>query len=125
MPKKEVEGIRIEDEVVSETKERVFARLCQLISENGNKVSVPFKDYDEIDESEEVISFVSSMPDFFDKELKYNMRAASVLERFLKQEPGDVNDYIGAIVNPELLNGKTLKCTEDDLKECVVFSLEG
>lgn len=118
-----IENVRVEDQVVAETKERVFARLCQLLAKNDSEIVIPYTEYDAIDGSEEVRKFMESMPDFFDTELVSNLRACSVVERFLGEDINDVDDFIGGVVNPALLIGKSLRCIEDDNIEAVIFRL--
>lgn len=118
-----IENVSVEGQVNAETKERVFARLCQLLTKNDNEIIIPYEKYDEIDGSEDVKKFVESMPDFFDLELRSNLRACSVVERFLGEDVNNVDDFVGGVVNPALLVGKGLRCTEDDKREAVVFRL--
>lgn len=118
-----IENVKVEDQVNAETKERVFARLCQLLAKNDSEIVIPYEKYDEIDGSEDVRKFVESMPDFFDLELRSNLRACSVVERFLGEDVNNVDDFVGGIVNPALLVGKGLRCMEDDQQEAVIFRL--
>lgn len=117
-------NVSIETVIEQETSAKVFARMCQLLELKGGSVAIPFGDYDFISDN---LNIEDAMPDFFGDEIKGNIRAMNILETYLKEQDGEtevtnIDDLMGAVINPALCADKQLRSFEIE-EGYVVFEL--
>jgi len=130
-----------ESNIEIEIKEKVFARMCQILDEKGilipgiiveNKkkekksITVPFNEYDKIERYIKESFFEETKKDisFFSKDLIDRITVLMILEHHTKCEAIDtLDDIIDAIINPMILKGKTIEAREDEKGMFVMYTL--
>lgn len=109
-----------EEFIEIETKEKVFARMCQVLEKNGRKVSIPFDEYDSIEKNIIESNFLNEAPEFFSQDTKQRILIMRIIESYCKEEQTTMEDLIGAVINPSLCKGKTIS-TKEDTNSCVLI----
>ena len=109
-----------EEFIEIETKEKVFARMCQVLEKNGRKVSIPFDEYDSIEKNIIESNFLNEAPEFFSQDTKQRILIMRIMESYCKEEQTTMEDLIGAVINPSLCKGKTIS-TKEDTNSCVLI----
>lgn len=109
-----------EEFIEIETKEKVFARMCQVLEKNERKVSIPFDEYDSIEKSIIESNFLNEAPEFFSQDTKQRILIMRIMESYCKEEQTTMEDLIGAVINPSLCKGKTIS-TKEDTNSCVLI----
>lgn len=109
-----------EEFIEIETKEKVFARMCQVLEKNGRKVSIPFDEYDSIEKNIIESNFLNEAPEFFSQDTKQRILIMRIMESYCKEEQTTMEDLIGAVINPSLCKGKTIN-TKEDTNSCVLI----
>lgn len=109
-----------EEFIEIETKEKVFARMCQVLEKNGRKVSIPFDEYDSIEKNIMESNFLNEAPEFFSQDTKQRILIMRIMESYCKEEQTTMEDLIGAVINPSLCKGKTIS-TKEDTNSCVLI----
>ena len=109
-----------EEFIEIESKEKVFARMCQVLEQNGRKVSIPFDEYDSIEKSIIESNFLNEAPEFFSQDTKQRILIMRIMESYCKEEQTTMEDLIGAVINPSLCRGKTIS-TKEDTNSCVLI----
>lgn len=100
--------------IETENKERVFARICQILDKNNRVIKIPFDKYDEL-EFKILIedNYFENMPEFFSEDTKQKILIMRIIEKFCQEEETTMEDLLGAIINPALCIGKTISTRED------------
>lgn len=109
-----------EEFIEIETKEKVFARMCQVLEKNERKVSIPFDEYDSIEKNIIESNFLNEAPEFFSQDTKQRILIMRIMESYCKEEQTTMEDLIGAVINPSLCKGKTIS-TKEDTNSCVLI----
>lgn len=109
-----------EEFIEIETKEKVFARMCQVLEKSGRKVSIPFDEYDSIEKNIIESNFLNEAPEFFSQDTKQRILIMRIMESYCKEEQTTMEDLIGAVINPSLCKGKTIN-TKEDTNSCVLI----
>lgn len=109
-----------EEFIEIETKEKVFARMCQVLEKNERKVSIPFDEYDSIEKNIIESNFLNEAPEFFSQDTKQRILIMRIMESYCKEEQTTMEDLIGAVINPSLCKGKTIN-TREDTNSCVLI----
>lgn len=109
-----------EEFIEIETKEKVFARMCQVLEKSGRKVSIPFDEYDSIEKNIIESNFLNEAPEFFSQDTKQRILIMRIMESYCKEEQTTMEDLIGAVINPSLCKGKTIN-TKEDTSSCVLI----
>lgn len=109
-----------EEFIEIETKEKVFARMCQVLEKNERKVSIPFDEYDSIEKNIIESNFLNEAPEFFSQDTKQRILIMRIMESYCKEEQTTMEDLIGAVINPSLCKGKTIN-TKEDTDSCVLI----
>ena len=109
-----------EEFIEIETKEKVFARMCQVLEKNERKVSIPFDEYDSIEKSIIESNFLNEAPEFFSQDTKQRILIMRIMESYCKEELTTMEDLIGAVINPSLCKGKAIS-TKEDTNSCVLI----
>lgn len=109
-----------EEFIEIETKEKVFARICQVLEKNERKVSIPFDEYDSIEKSIIENNFLNEAPEFFSQDTKQRILIMRIMESYCKEEQTTMEDLIGAVINPSLCKGKAIS-TKEDTNSCVLI----
>ena len=109
-----------EEFIEIETKEKVFARMCQVLEKNERKVSIPFDEYDSIEKSIIESNFLNEAPEFFSQDTKQRILIMRIMESYCKEEQTTMEDLIGAVINPSLCKGKAIS-TKEDTNSCVLI----
>lgn len=109
-----------EEFIEIETKEKVFARMCQVLEKNERKVSIPFDEYDSIEKNIIESNFLNEAPEFFSQDTKQRILIMRIMESYCKEEQTTMEDLIGAVINPSLCKGKTIN-TKEDTNSCVLI----
>ena len=109
-----------EEFIEIETKEKVFARMCQVLEKNERKVSIPFDEYDSIEKSIIERNFLNEAPELFYQDTKQRILIMRIMESYCKEEQTTMEDLIGAVINPSLCKGKTIS-TKEDTNSCVLI----
>ena len=109
-----------EEFIEIETKEKVFARMCQVLEKNERKVSIPFDEYDSIEKSIIESNFLNEAPEFFSQDTKQRILIMRIMESYCKEEQTTMEDLIGAVINPSLCQGKAIS-TKEDTNSCVLI----
>ena len=105
--------------VEAETKERIFARICQILDKNNRKIEIPFLKYDEAEHDIIKSGFLEEAPNFFSDDTKQRILMMRIIEIFCNEEQTTMDDLLGAVINPSLCRGKVIVTTEDTDK-CVL-----
>lgn len=108
-----------------ETKERIFARMCQILDKSNGKVEIPFLEYDSIEADILRTKFLDEAPDFFTEDTKQRIILMRIMEAFTKEEETSMEDLIGAVINPALCKGKTITTKEDVDSSLLTIELTG
>lgn len=115
----------------------VFARICQILDENGTlidsnqkNISVPYADYDNYDEIIRNTFFDEDKDmDFLSEDVKNKIVVLMILEYHSKAkinekiELDNFDDIINAIINPALCKDKKLSILENDASGLVEYTL--
>lgn len=109
-----------EEFIEIETKEKVFARMCQVLEKNERKVSIPFDEYDSIEKSIIESNFLNEAPEFFSQDTKQRILIMRIMESYCKEEQTTMEDLIGAVINPSLCKGKAIS-TKEDTNSCALI----
>ena len=109
-----------EEFIEIETKEKVFARMCQVLEKNERKVSIPFDEYDSIEKRIIESNFLNEAPEFFSQDTKQRILIMRIMESYCKEEQTTMEDLIGAVINPSLCKGKAIS-TKEDTNSCVLI----
>lgn len=109
-----------EEFIEIETKEKVFARMCQVLEKNERKVSIPFDEYDSIEKNIIESNFLNEAPEFFSQDTKQRILIMRIMESYCEEEQTTMEDLIGAVINPSLCKGKTIS-TKEDTNSCVLI----
>ena len=109
-----------EEFIEIETKEKVFARMCQVLEKNERKVSIPFDEYDSLEKSIIESNFLNEAPEFFSQDTKQRILIMRIMESYCKEEQTTMEDLIGAVINPSLCKGKAIS-TKEDTNSCVLI----
>ena len=117
---KEKIKVNPEEFIEIETKEKVFARMCQVLEKNERKVSIPFDEYDSIEKSIIESNFLNEAPEFFSQDTKQRILIMRIMESYCKEEQTTMEDLIGAVINPSLCKGKAIS-TKEDTNSCVLI----
>lgn len=100
--------------IETENKERIFARICQILDKNNRIIKIPFDRYDELEY--EILSkdnYFDNMPEFFSEDTKQRILLMRIIEKFCNEEETTMEDLLGAIINPALCVGKSISTHED------------
>lgn len=118
---KEKINVNLNEYVEIETKEKIFARMCQILDKNNKKIEIPFDKYDEI-EADILLKdkYLDKAPEFFSQDTKQRILIMRIMEVFCEEEETTMEDLLGAIINPSLCKGKTIS-TKEDTKSCVLI----
>lgn len=118
--------ISVEEQVLRETDEKIFARTCQLINHygidsvdvSGNKkkiLSIPFSEYDQYINYAEHIK--DEFPPIFDNtegnKIKKKASFTRLLEVYFKESITEVEDFMGAAINKQLCVNNKIRTYED------------
>lgn len=132
-------NVNIESNIEIELKEKVFARICQILDENGKEnllinkkfkdksINIPFEFYDKNFMDLERNFFNTKLNiDFFSDDIKEKIINLMILEYYVKQsnlglQVDKIEDIINAVINPQKCKGKILTITERG--ECVQYNL--
>ena len=109
-----------EEFIEIETKEKVFARMCQVLEKKERKVSIPFDEYDSIEKRIIESNFLNEAPEFFSQDTKQRILIMRIMESYCKEEQTTMEDLIGAVINPSLCKGKAIS-TKEDTNSCVLI----
>ena len=109
-----------EEFIEIETKEKVFARMCQVLEKNERKVSIPFDEYDSIEKRIIESNFLNEAPEFFSQDTKQRILIMRIMESYCKEEQTTMEDLIGAVINPSRCKGKAIS-TKEDTNSCVLI----
>lgn len=109
-----------EEFIEIETKEKIFARMCQILDKNNKKIEIPFLKYDEIEADIIKSGFLNSAPKFFTQDTTQRIVIMRIIEIFCGEEETTMDDLMGAVINPSLCFGKAIT-TKEDTKSCVLI----
>lgn len=128
--------LSVEDQVLRETDEKIFARTCQLIATYGidgisldgsrkKMLVIPYREYDSLIEYANHIR--DEFPPIFDcktgDEIKEKASFTRLLEVYFKDSITEVEDFMGAVINKQLCVRNKVSTKEDDTNEQVVVEM--
>lgn len=118
---KEKVNVNLNEHVEIETKEKVFARMCQILDKHNRRLEIPFNDYDEL-EGQILLKdgYFNGMPEFFSEDTKQRILIMRIMEKFCNEEETTMDDLLGAIINPSLCKGKTIS-THENTESCILI----
>lgn len=106
-----------------ETKERIFARMCQILDKHNDKLEIPFLEYDATEAHILKSNFLDTAPEFFTDDIKQRILLMRIMEIFSKEEETTMEDLIGAVINPSLCKGKSITTKEDVASSTLIIEL--
>ena len=141
VPIKDQVSVDTESNIEIEIKEKIFARMCQIIDEKGiitsqlnigiaskevKAITVPAEKYDELEKyilNGDFFNKTDKEINFFSEDLKQRLVVLMILEHHTKVELDSLDDIIDAVINPARLKGKVISAKEDDSGKFVIFEL--